>query len=122
MGSRLRRYIRKFKAIPMHKILIFGEQEDHDEGRLKPSLVGALRAQIPYFVDHMMYLRIAKDGTRYLHLDPGKTFYAKTRAWWLTPEQRKIKVEFDNPTTLTDLFALIAAGPKGTTKRRTREK
>ena len=122
MGSRLRRYIRKFKSIPMHKILICGEMDDHEEGRVKPSLVGALKSQLPYFVDHMMYLRIAKDGTRYLHLDPGKTFYAKTRAWWLTPEQRKIKVDFQNPTTLTDLFALIAAGPQRATKRRAQEK
>lgn len=122
MASRLRRYIRKFKAIPMHKILILGEMEDHEDGRMRPSLQGALKSQLPYFADHVGYLRIAKDGTRYLHLDPGKTFYAKTRAWWLTPEQRKIRVDFQNPTTLTDLFALIAAGPKSTTRRRTQEK
>lgn len=123
MANRLRRYIRKFKSVPMHKILICGEMDDHEENRVRPSLQGSLRSQLPYFADHVMYLRIAKDGTRYLHLDPGKTFYAKTRAWWLTPEQRKIKVDFTNPNTLTELLALIAAGPKkAAPKSRTREK
>lgn len=119
MGNKLRRYLRKFKAIPMHKILICGEKENREDGRLTPSLIGALGHQLPYFCDHIAYLRIGKKGVRYLHLDPGDYFYAKTRANWLAPAQRKIRVPFDDVTTLSTLFALIAAGPKkGTTTDR----
>jgi len=112
MGSRLKRYLRKFKRVPIHKVLICGEMEDRDNGRLRPSLQGQLKVAMPYLVDHIMYLRIGKKGVRYLHLDSTDEFYAKTRAWWLTPEQRKWRVDENNHTFLTDLFALIAAGPK----------
>ena len=116
MGSRLRRYLRKFKQVPMHKILICGEKEDRETGRMAPALVGALKGQLPYLVDHTMYLRIGKNGKRYLHLDSGEGWYAKTRAWWL-PE-RKLEVPFDDPTFLTRLFDRIAAGPTGTSTKR----
>lgn len=112
MGNKLRRLVRLFKKLPMHKILICGEATDKDEGRYAPSLVGALRKQLPYFVDHTGYLRITPKGARVLHLDPGREFYAKTRSWWLPPEQRKLVIPFENTTVLTDLFALLAAGPK----------
>lgn len=115
MGSQLRRYIRKFKRVPVHKILICAEKEDA-EGRMRPALQGQLGQQLPYFADHIFYLRVGSKGRRFLHLDPTDTFYAKTRAWWL-PE-RKIQIDFDNPQTLTDLFALIAAGPKTGKKKR----
>jgi hypothetical protein len=118
MGSRLRRYLRKFKQVPMHKILICGEREDRDTGRMQPSLVGALRSQLPYFCDQTLYLRIGKNGQRYLHLDPTDQFYAKTRAWWL-PE-RKLKVPFDDTAFLSTLFARIATGPTGTSTKQSK--
>jgi len=118
MGNRLRRYLRKFKQIPMHKILICGEKEDRETGRMGPALVGALRSQLPYFCDQTLYLRIGAKGHRYLHLDPSDSFYAKTRAWWL-PE-RKLAVPFDDTTFLTRLFAQIAAGPTGASSTRSR--
>lgn len=112
MGNRMRRYLRKIKLIHMHKILICSEKEDRETGRMQPNLSGALQSQLPYFCDHTAYLRIGKNGKRYLHLEGTDTFYAKTRAWWLTPEQRKLYVPFDDTKSLTKLFALIAAGPK----------
>lgn len=115
MGNKLRRYLRKFKKVPMHKILICAEKSEFETGRLRPSLIGALKDQLPYFCDHTMYLRIGKKGVRYLHLDPTDDFYAKTRAWWLPPELRKIRIDFDNTTALTTLFDRIAAGPKRST-------
>jgi hypothetical protein len=102
MGSRLRRLLRKFKKLPMHKVLICGEREDRETGVMMPSLVGALRSQLPYFCDQTLYLRIGKKNVRYLHLDPGEGFYAKTRAWWI-PE-RKLRVDFDDTKLLTNLF------------------
>lgn len=113
MATKLKRILRKYKTLPMHKILICGEAESKDDGRLIPSLQGQLRGKLPYFVDHIMYLRVGTKGRRFLHLDPSDTFLAKTRAWWLTPEERKIKINFDDTTALTKLFARIAAGPKG---------
>lgn len=114
MGNKLRRYVRKFKRVPMHKILICGAKSDFETGKLKPSLVGAMGTQLPYLVDHTAFLRInPKTGKRYLHLDPTDEFYAKTRAHWLTPEQRKIRIDFKDTQSLTKLFDLIAAGPKG---------
>lgn len=118
MGNRLRRYLRKFKRVPMHRILICGEKEDRETGRMKPSLSGSLASQLPYLVDHTIYLRIGSNGRRYLHFESGETFYAKTRAWWLPAEQRKTRVAFDDTRFLTNLFDLIAAGPKGTRQRR----
>ncbi len=112
MGNKLRRYIRKFKRVPKHKILICGATTDNETGRLRPSIVGGLKTQLPGFCDHVMYLRLGTKGKRYLHLDPTEDFYAKTRAWWLPPEARKIRIAFDDTTALTTLFELIAAGPK----------
>lgn len=117
MGSRLKRYLRKFKRVPMHKILICSETEGREDGILRPNLTGQLRDQLPYFCDNVAYLRIGKGGRRFLHLDPTDDFYAKTRAWWLPPEARKIEITFNDTTALTKLFALIAAGPKGATPR-----
>jgi hypothetical protein len=121
MGNKLRRYMRKFKRVPKHKILICGESQDFETGRLRPSLVGALKNQLPYFCDHILYLRIGKKGVRYLHLESTDEFYAKTRAWWLPPELRKIRLSFDNTKTLSTLFARIAAGPTATSKRHSSE-
>jgi len=115
MGSRLRRYLRKFKKVKVHKVLIMGEREDRETGRMAPSMVGALKGQLPFLVDHTMYLRIGKNNKRYLHLDSGDGWYAKTRAWWI-PE-RKIEVPFDDPTFLTRLLDRIVAGPTGTSAR-----
>lgn len=114
MGSRLRRYLRKFKAIKMHKILICGEKEDRETGRMAPALVGALKSQLPYFADHTFYLKIGKAGKRFLCLDPTDAYYAKTRAWWIA--QRKYPLPFSDTTALTTLFAAIAAGPKSASR------
>lgn len=111
MGNKLRRYVRKFKRIPMHKILICGVKEDFESGQMKPSLIGAMGTNLPYLVDHTMFLRVNSKGVRYIHLDPTDEFYAKTRAYWLKPEERKIKVDFNDPRALTKLFDRIAAGP-----------
>jgi hypothetical protein len=119
MANKLRRYLRKMKKIPITKILIMGEKPNED-GELRPSLIGQMKDQLPYFLDHTIYLRVNDKGVRYLHLNPKPgEFYAKTRARWLTPEQRKIRVDLNNYTVMTDLLAMIAAGPsKGTKKRR----
>ena len=113
MATKLKRILRKYKTLPMNKILICGEKESKDDGRMVPSLQGQMQGALPYFADHIAYLRIGSKGRRFLHLDPSDTFLAKTRAWWLTPEERKIKIDFNDTTTLTKLFARIAAGPKG---------
>jgi hypothetical protein len=112
MYNKLARYLRKFKALPCHKILICGMKEDFETGKQRPSIIGQMAYKLPYFVDHTLYLRRnEKTGRRYIHLDATEEFYAKTRAHWFTPEQRKIRVDFDNPKTLTELFSLFAAGP-----------
>lgn len=118
MGNKLRRYLRKLKKLPIHKILICGEMTNNDTGRLQPRLLGAMKNELGYFCDHVAYLRVNEKGVRYLHLNPGEEWMAKTRARWLTPEQRKIRVEENDITTLTKLFDLIAAGPNGNTKKR----
>lgn len=118
MATRLKRILRGFKTVPIHKILICGEADDQETGMKVPSLQGQMKSALPYFVDHVMYLRVAKNGTRYLHLDPvPEKFFAKTRAWWLPAELRKIKVDLNDTRTLTKLFETIAAGPKGAVKR-----
>lgn len=116
MRNRLRRYIRKFRRVPMHKILIMGEMEQKDDGRLGPSLLGGLRTDLPYLVDHTIYIRIGKNNKRYIHLDSTDDFYAKTRAWWLPPELRKQVVPFSDTKFLTNLLETIAAGPEGSTR------
>jgi hypothetical protein len=120
MATKLKRILRKYKTLPMHKILICGEKQDNETGRLKPSLQGQMSGQLPYFADHTMYLRMDRKGRRWLHLDSTEEFYAKTRAWWLPEEARKIRVNLNDVTTLTTLFALIAAGPKGATRKAAR--
>ena len=111
MANKLKRILRAYKTLPMHKILICGEKESKEDGRMIPSLQGQMSGALPYFADHIAYLRIGKNGQRWIHLDPGNEFNAKTRAWWLTPEQRKFKVDFNQLDTITQLFARIAAGP-----------
>lgn len=113
MATKMKRVLRNYKTLPMHKILICGETRDNETGRLRPSLQGQLKHALPYFADHTMYLRIGKNGKRFLHLDSTDDFFAKTRAWWLPPELRKIKIDLHDTKTLTTLFELIAAGPKG---------
>jgi len=115
MGNKLRRYIRKFKAVPVVKVLICGEKEDRETGRMMPNMVGALRQDLPFLVDHTMYLGLGKKNKRVLYLDSRDEFYAKTRAWWMTPEQKRIVVPFDDTQFLTNLLHRIAAGPKGST-------
>ncbi len=117
MGNKLRRYLRKMKKLKKHKILICGEMINNETGRLQPRLLGAMKNELGYFCDHIAYLRVNAKGVRYLHLNPGEEWMAKTRARWMTPEQRKIRVDEDNLTTLTDLFDLIAAGPSGVRKK-----
>lgn len=123
MGNKLRRYLRKMKRLPLTKILIMGEKFSEQSDMMMPNLVGQMKEQLPYIVDHTFYLRVNDKGVRYLHLDPKPgAFYAKTRARWLTPEQRKLRVDLDNYTLLTDFLATIAAGPRGGKKHRSASK
>lgn len=117
LRNKLTRYLRKFKQVPIHKILICAEMMDHDTGRMKPHLLGGLKDELPFFVDHTLYYRIGRKGRRYIHLNSTDRFYAKTRARWLKPEQRKIYVPEGDTEALTKLFALIAAGPNRKSKR-----
>jgi hypothetical protein len=114
MGNRMRRYIRKIKDLPMHKVFVCSMGTDKDSGILKPGLLGALKNQLPHFCDVVAYLRIGKSGRRVLYLKGSDTFLAKTRAWWL-PE----KIVYDNTDTdvLQKLFRAIAAGPQKTRTR-----
>lgn len=120
MGNKLKRYLRKYKRLPITRILICGEKEGPD-GRLVPSLMGQLGHSLPYFADHVMYLRVGKKGRRYLHLDPTDSFYAKTRAHFLPPELRKQEVRWDDHTFMTRLLGTIAAGPRGARNAATTE-
>ncbi len=111
MGNKLRRYIRKFKKLPIHKIMILGTKVDFDSGQERPNLIGALQSQLPYLVDHTIYVQVTTKGRRILHLNESEHWYAKTRAHWLTPEQRKITFKLDDQTCLQRLFDLVAKGP-----------
>lgn len=112
MYNRMNRHLRTMKRIPMHKILVCGEAEDYDTGRVRPSLVGQMKTKLSYALDVVAYLRLGKKGTRWLHLDPTDEFYAKTRAWWLAPEWRKVQVKHDDTTLLTRIMEEIAKGPQ----------
>lgn len=122
LRNKLTRYLRKFKQVPIHKILICAEMMDHDTGRMKPHLLGGLKDELPFFVDHTLYYRIGKKGKRYIHLNSSDNWYAKTRARWLTSEQRKIYVPEGDTLALTKLFELIAAGPESTSTRHPKRK
>lgn len=108
MGNRLRRYLRKFKRLPMHKILIFAAMEDRITGQARPHLAGSLKDDLPYFCDHIAYMRVGKGGRRYIHLDQTDRFWAKTRAWWLLKEERKQRFDFDDLTMMTKLIELTS--------------
>lgn len=123
MANKLRRYLRKMKRLPMTKILIMGEKYMEQEDWMYPSLQGQMRDALPYFCDHVIYLRMSSKGVRWLHLDPKPgEFYAKTRAWWLTPEERKIRFDLDNRTLLADLIAKIRRGPSADERRARKKK
>lgn len=116
MGNQLRRYIRSFKSVPVHKILICGEREDQ-EGLWRPALLGSLKEQLPYFADDILYL----DRKHWLWFDSTDRFYAKTRAWWLKPGgaikktkkgQRFMEIPFTSSDTLTKLYERIVATHK----------
>jgi hypothetical protein len=116
MANQLRRYIRNFKSIPVHKILICSERED-SEGLLRPGLQGQLKDQLPYFADDVLYL----DRKHRLWFDSTDVFYAKSRAWWLKPGgpirrakkgQRFLQVEWNNLHTLELLYERIVATQK----------
>lgn len=114
MYNKLARYMRKMKKIKKHKIFICSEKWSDEHDMMWPNLIGQMRERLPYLVDHTLYLRENDSGARYLHLNPKPgRWYAKTRARWLPDKYRKIRVELDDATLLTDLFDLIAAGPKG---------
>jgi hypothetical protein len=113
MLNRLRRLLRKYKALPMHKILIISAGEDKITGRKQPAIQGALGRQLPYFCDMIGYLRVRK-GKRILSFDElSDDYLAKCRPWWWTREQKRIVIPdvADDPKFLTNLFRSIAAGP-----------
>lgn len=114
MGNRLRRILRQYKRLKMHKILIFSVGVDKETGKMCPQLQGGLRQQLPFYCDFIGYLRIGKGGHRYLHLEPTERYIAKCRPWWWT--ERKMKIDFDDPKVLTTFFERVAAGaPKKST-------
>jgi hypothetical protein len=114
MYNKLSRYMRKMKKIKKHRIFICSEKFSEEHDMMWPNLVGQMRERLPYLVDHTLYLRVNDKGVRYLHLNAKQgEFYAKTRASWLPDKYHKIRVDPKDTTLLTDLFALIAAGPKG---------
>lgn len=114
MANKLRRYLRKMKQIPVTKVLIMGEKYNEHDDWMYPSLIGQMKDQLPYFLDHCIYLRVNDKGVRYMHLNPKPGgYYAKTRARWLPENERKIRFELDDYTALADLMAKIRNGPTG---------
>lgn len=123
MANKLRRYLRLMKTLPLTKILIMGEKYMEQEDWMYPSLQGQMREALPYFCDHVIYMRMNDKGVRYLHLNPKPgAYYAKTRAWWLTPEERKIRFDLSNRTLLADLIDKIRRGPDQSAKKRKSKK
>lgn len=117
MANKLRRYLRKMKRIRAVKVLIMGERWNEENSWMYPSLIGQMRDQLPYFLDHTIYLRVNDKGVRYMHLNPKPgEFYAKTRARWLPAAERKIRFDLDNYTALADLLEMIRRGPSGRSK------
>lgn len=108
MGNKLRRLLRQYKQLPMHKILIMSVGLDKESGKMVPQLQGGMRTQLPYYCDFIGYLRIGKGGKRYLHLEGTDSFLAKCRPWWWT--ERKLVIDFENTRTLTEFFERVAAG------------
>lgn len=112
MANKLRRYLRKMKRLPVVKVLIMGEKWNNESDWMYPSLIGQMKDQLPYFLDHCIYLRVNDKGVRYLQLNSKSgEYYAKTRARWLSPEERKIRFDLDNYTLLADLMTKIRLGP-----------
>lgn len=118
MANKLRRYLRKMKRLPVVKVLIMGEKYNDDNQWMYPSLIGQMKDQLPYFLDHCIYLRVNDKGVRYMQLDPKPgEYYAKTRARWLTPDERKIRFDLNNYTALADLMQKIRVGPDSRSKK-----
>lgn len=118
MANKLRRYLRKMKRLPVVKVLIMGEKYNENDDWMVPSLIGQMKDQLPYFLDHCIYLRVNDKGVRYMQLDPKPgEYYAKTRARWLTPEERKIRFDLNNFTALADLMEKIRVGPTPAKKK-----
>lgn len=119
LNTKLVRYLRKFKRVRTVKILICGEKEGKD-GRMIPALQGRLGTGLPYFADHIMYLRLGPKNRRILYLKPTSEVYAKTRSHWLPKELWRQEVRWDDHTFLTRLLDTIAAGPAAYASRRTK--
>jgi hypothetical protein len=122
MGTRLRRYVRNMKALPIHKVFVCGQKANEMEVMV-PALSGSLGRELPGLVDDVIYMRVGAKGRRFLHLHPTEEFYAKTRAWWLTPEEAKIRVPDPSkqPQFLSDLIARLIAGPDQSTSNQASE-
>jgi hypothetical protein len=117
IGNRMARYVRRMKSIPQWKIFVCGVMEDRENGALVPQIMGGFRNKLPGLVDHVLFMRIGKNGQRYIHLDPKEgEWYAKTRAWWLTPEERKIKVPSpeSDPTFFSTVLERLSRRPEST--------
>jgi hypothetical protein len=79
--------IRKFRDLPMHVIFVCSRQWDKDEMNrmyFNPNIQGKLANDIQGFMDHVGYLTMeqnndTKETHRYLMLNPGRTYQAKTR-------------------------------------------
>lgn len=119
MLTRLRRLMRKYKALPQHKVLLFASAEDKITGKLNPALQGRFAKDLPYFADMIGYLRIAKKGKRVLSFQTREEYLGKCRGWWLSDKERRFIIPDaeEEPQFLSSLFELIAAGPKQTTSK-----
>ena len=79
--------VRKFRDLPMHVIFVCSRQWDKDEFNRRfyaPNIQGKLGNEIQGFMDHVGYYTLETDAEtkethRYLMLQPGNTFQAKSR-------------------------------------------
>ena len=79
--------VRKFRDLPMHVIFVCSRQWDKDEFNRRfyaPNIQGKLGNEIQGFMDHVGYYTLetdteTKETHRYLILQPGNTYQAKSR-------------------------------------------
>lgn len=112
MGSKLSRWVRSIKMIPMHRILVCSSVTAKDDGMLIPGLIGAMKFKLPHMTDALIYMRMAKgnSGDRVLCLEGTDEYLAKTRYHWMP---KKIVIKSGNRSgTMTQLIKMIPQGPK----------
>ena len=104
---KMRQVVRSFRDLPMHVILVGGEQEKGEPNRIYPNFEGKLVSDLPGFMDvvgRLVATEPNKEGvvTRRLYLTNGPNFKAKSR--------KNLKVPYlENPsmTTVAKAFGII---------------